>query len=119
MGELARRTPASLSKLIDKIEEFINVEETMKALMQSRHASEVESRGKQKDFPEEGRKAPNRVAKKMEIVAFLRMVAPQGKPIYNRLNINMAHILIEIQEDSKLNWPPKMLTLANRRSQNR
>jgi hypothetical protein len=43
MGELARRTPTSLSKLMDKIEEFINVEETMKALMQSRHASEVES----------------------------------------------------------------------------
>lgn len=119
MGELARRTPASLSELMDKIEEFINVEETMKALMQSRHVPEEESRGKQKDIQEQGRKASNRVAKKMEIVALLRMVAPQGKPIYNRLNINMAHTHIEIREYPELTWPPKMLTVANRMSQNR
>jgi len=39
MRDLARRTPALLSELMDKIEEFINAEETMKALLESKKSS--------------------------------------------------------------------------------
>jgi hypothetical protein len=47
------------------------------------------------------------------------MVAPQWEPTYNWLNAIMVEIFMEIREDLELIWPPKMLTLANRRSQNR
>ncbi|XP_062173519.1 uncharacterized protein LOC133878977 [Alnus glutinosa] len=119
MRDLAQRTVASLSKLMNKIEEFINAEDTMKALLESRQVPETESRGKRKDNREEGRKIPYKVTKKMEVVVPLRMIAPQGEPIYNRLNSSIARIFMEIREDPELTWQPKMLTPANRRSRNR
>jgi hypothetical protein len=76
MGDLAQRTPASLWELMDKIEEFIDAEDTMKALLESRQVPETESWGKQKDNREEGRKISNKIAKKMEVAAPLRMIAP-------------------------------------------
>jgi hypothetical protein len=39
MGDLAQRTPPSLSKFMYKIEEYINAEETMKALLESKKSS--------------------------------------------------------------------------------
>jgi uncharacterized sodium:solute symporter family permease YidK len=81
---------------MDKIEEFINAAETMKALREFRQILEIESQGKQKDNREEGRKISYKVAKNMEVVAPLRMMASQGESVYNQLNSNMAQIRMEI-----------------------
>jgi hypothetical protein len=79
---------------MDKVEEFINAEETIKALMGSKQKPEQESWRKRKDIQGSEEEKVSRQA-----VRRLGVVAPPQRREFSRLNTNMAEILAEIRED--------------------
>jgi ubiquinone/menaquinone biosynthesis C-methylase UbiE len=50
MKKLVRKQPSSLQGLMDKVEEFINQEETLKAMASSMLPQEIASEKKRKEF---------------------------------------------------------------------
>jgi hypothetical protein len=139
MAELARKTPTRLQTFMDKAEEFMNGEETIKALMESR--SERPTPAKEKKDPR-GDRAPARIISKptparVGIRPEPSEQAPKAQkrdwnpipertwnpiPITERefkwtpLNTSVSEILMQIQDDPTLRWPQKMRADPDRRS---
>jgi hypothetical protein len=89
MRKLARKQPSTLQGLMDKVEEFINQEETHKAMISSRRTQEI---ALEKEF-KKASKEYQKPVKKFQDYNF------------TPLNIKVAEFLIEIKKDLEFHRP--------------
>jgi hypothetical protein len=95
MKKLTRKQPSTLQGLMDQVEEFINQEETLKAMASSRQYRETAPKKKRKEF----RKADGEeqsLVKKFQDYNF------------TPLNAWKLEVLMEIKRDPKYRWLPKI-----------
>jgi ubiquinone/menaquinone biosynthesis C-methylase UbiE len=95
MKKLAQKQPSTLQGLMDKVEEFINQEETLKDMVNSRLSQETTLEKKRKEF----RKAngeEQRPVKKFKDYNF------------TPLNAGISEVLMEIERDPEYHQPPKI-----------
>jgi hypothetical protein len=95
MKKLARKQPSTLQGLMDKVEEYINQEETLKAMASSRLSRDRSLERRRKEF----RKADveeHRSVKKFKDYNF------------TPLNAEILEVLMEIIRDSEFHRPPKI-----------
>jgi len=86
MKKLARKQPSTLQGLMDKVEEFINQEETLKSMASSRLAREIAPKRKRKEF----RKADGEEQ---------RSVKKFKEYNFTPLNAGISEVLMEMKRD--------------------
>ncbi|XP_059428572.1 uncharacterized protein LOC132162347 [Corylus avellana] len=116
MDELARRpTLATLWQFMNKVEEFINQEETIGALMKSKaEVGQGEASNSKVVLGSSGKKrkeekSPKTSGKKVE------QLCQQGQRLTS-LNTSVTEVFMEIKRDPNFKWPKKMRTPLQRRS---
>jgi hypothetical protein len=96
MKKLVRKQPSTLQGLMDKVEEFINQEETLKAMASSRLPQETTPEKKMKEFRKADREE-QRPVKKFKDYNF------------TPLNDEISEFLMEIKRDPAFQEPQKIL----------
>jgi hypothetical protein len=95
MKKLVRKQPSTLHSLMDKVEEFINHEEMLKAMASSRLPQEIAPKKKRKEFRKADREE-QRPVKKFKDYNF------------TPLNAEISEVLMEIKRDPMF-WEPKKI----------
>jgi hypothetical protein len=95
MKKLVRKQPSTLQGLMDKIEEFINQEETLKSMASSRPPRETAPEKKRKEF----RKADGEEQ---------RQVKKFKDYNFTPLNAEISEVLMEIKRDPAFREPQKI-----------
>jgi hypothetical protein len=95
MKKLVRKQPSTLQGLMDKVEEFINQEETLKSMASSRLPREIAPEKKRKEF----RKADGEEQ---------RQVKKFKDYNFTPLNAEISEVLMEIKKDPTFREPQKI-----------
>jgi hypothetical protein len=95
MKKLARKQPSTLQGLMDKVDEYINQEETIKAMVSSRPSRDRSLERKRKEFRKVDREE-QRPVKKFKDYNF------------TPLNAEILEVLMEIKRDPEFCQPPKI-----------
>jgi hypothetical protein len=95
MKKLARKQPSTLQGLMNKVEEYINQEETLKVMAYSRPSRDRSPERKRKEFRKADREW-QRPVKKFKDYNF------------TPLNAKISEVLMEIKRDPEFCRPPKI-----------